>query len=893
MAQSAVFEPPGPFHLNVDDGHPHTRSQDLASVLKHVVTDQNGNDNPSHHTVLLLMELRANLENRHDSPDACQEPESESAIWAVDEAMHLSLEFLQSMTDLNGNFRPLVTSCLDLAAQIIHAVDTSEMGDPDAVTLIKQLRKLQTVDMYHIRERWEDLLQAADDNDESATFERLSEIMEYTEDEVNDKWREAKSFISSCEEQIRYRLDDTFLPSIYASSLTLPPPTNREIQTLPREKPELAVLHHPVAPLSNNMATTCATIANYNASLRPTPTSEIVPDRHSPMPTDEATVVPKMDPKRGGTTPVYDSGNVQRQTPGPGPDNFPTTLIAQTQRVDDVIAKIMKQVEDRTLLTEVKTLATISGESAERAARLLQGQPTLTTGPVIYERGDAPPTNEKTQSNRRTTPNNQSGTEIEKNIKRHTETAPTYSINERNRPIFIPIDRSWYYLGARDTPLVRQAEAMQRPPGVYIGPFTSPPPIEKATDLNEDHNWRRKEERQYRTEVAISEGNWPKSRAERKHDEYINKQHHHRESVADKTSKGIDGLEFSDMDSNTRRRFEAIHIPEWIEIRGIPDEEHPRPYRGPGVFEAPWRSRQNQSAPTASASDDIRRVTTTPTRTNRALGIRPPRHSDVLGTSHDEDSAQYPPPIKDETLEEMRRTPYPTAARAISRESPPQRAETPPEPEPLRNITNTEGQGSRQNPPRMIVRANPGRSSSSSPEAIRPLRDPFRDILDDEPVLPTNNPRTRDESDNSQDDASIVAALVEYGRSIREENARRRSTDSSESPTDDIARPTRPRIRGIARPRSYLLRDEAYVGPTDLRNMRQSTDHACQECKGGSRCWCPIRGGLPGNNGRTPSSRQYGRCRSCRKMWVVVGNSRQWCCEGWILPGTPHTSPER
>ena len=170
------------------------------------------------------MELRANLENRHDSPDACQEPESESAIWAVDEAMHLSLEFLQSMTDLNGNFRPLVTSCLDLAAQIIHAVDTSEMGDPDAVTLIKELRKLQAVDMHHLRERWEDLLQAANDHDESATFERLSEIMEYTEDEVSDKWREAKSFISSCEEQIKYRLDDTFLPGTYAHASTMLPP---------------------------------------------------------------------------------------------------------------------------------------------------------------------------------------------------------------------------------------------------------------------------------------------------------------------------------------------------------------------------------------------------------------------------------------------------------------------------------------------------------------------------------------------------------------------------------------------------------------------------------------------------------------------------------------------
>ena len=149
--------------------------------------------------------------------------------------------------------------------------------------------------------------------------------------------------------------------------------------------------------------------------------------------------------------------------------------------------------------------------------------------------------------------------------------------------------------------------------------------------------------------MAISERNWPKSRAGCKHDEYINKQHRHRESVADKTSKGTDGLESNDMDNNTRRRFEALHIPEWIEIRDIPDEEHPRPYQGPGAFEAPWRSRQSQSAPTTPTSDDIRRITATrptltatPARTNRVLGIRPPRHSDVLGASHDEDSARYP-----------------------------------------------------------------------------------------------------------------------------------------------------------------------------------------------------------------------------------------------------------
>ena len=78
MARLTVLEPPGHFHLNVGDGYPQARSQDLASVLRHVVIDQNGNDNPSDHTVLLLMELRANLENRHYFPDV----QKSSFLWS-------------------------------------------------------------------------------------------------------------------------------------------------------------------------------------------------------------------------------------------------------------------------------------------------------------------------------------------------------------------------------------------------------------------------------------------------------------------------------------------------------------------------------------------------------------------------------------------------------------------------------------------------------------------------------------------------------------------------------------------------------------------------------------------------------------------------------------------
>ena len=57
--------------------------------------EQDGNTNPSHHAVLFLMELRADLDNRHFFVDVRHEPEYVTRD--IDEAMHLSKEFLQSI----------------------------------------------------------------------------------------------------------------------------------------------------------------------------------------------------------------------------------------------------------------------------------------------------------------------------------------------------------------------------------------------------------------------------------------------------------------------------------------------------------------------------------------------------------------------------------------------------------------------------------------------------------------------------------------------------------------------------------------------------------------------------------------------------------------------------
>ena len=108
------------------------------------------------------------------------------------------------------------------------------------------------------------------------------------------------------------------------------------------------------------------------------------------------------------------------------------------------MTEVIKRVENETLIAEVQTLATITGESAKQATRLIEGQPTPTTGLTKHKRGDAPSANEKTQSDHYTIPSNRGSTGTEQS----TEPTPTYITNKRDRPIFIPIDRNWYHLGA-------------------------------------------------------------------------------------------------------------------------------------------------------------------------------------------------------------------------------------------------------------------------------------------------------------------------------------------------------------------------------------------------------------------------------------------------------------
>ena len=80
---------------------------------------------------------------------------------------------------------------------------------------------------------------------QSVTFERLSDIVEYTEEAVNEAWLHARTFMDSCEEAFRYCIYDTFLAKVYTlEPLPLSPTRHIAHKPFPDENPERVVLHH-------------------------------------------------------------------------------------------------------------------------------------------------------------------------------------------------------------------------------------------------------------------------------------------------------------------------------------------------------------------------------------------------------------------------------------------------------------------------------------------------------------------------------------------------------------------------------------------------------------------------------------------------------------------------
>ena len=153
MAQSTLkpiglYEPGNQFHLRHPDGKNPQDTTDLnhqtASILRDIVTEQNGNTNPTYQTTLCLMELRAALENRYLFVDIRYE--TMATTRNIEDAMFISEKFLQSITDLDGTF------------------------------------------------------QKARDYDESVTFRSLSAMIDSTEEATDEAWLHAKEIIDSCVE---------------------------------------------------------------------------------------------------------------------------------------------------------------------------------------------------------------------------------------------------------------------------------------------------------------------------------------------------------------------------------------------------------------------------------------------------------------------------------------------------------------------------------------------------------------------------------------------------------------------------------------------------------------------------------------------------------------------
>ena len=242
MAQSAALEPIRLSHPN--DEYPQDPNKEIASILRRVVAEHKGNTNPTHHAILFLMELRADLENwyffvniRHETRATTQD---------IKDVVYLLEDFLQNVTDIDRAFEKAIQPCLELAECIKNLANTSAGRQPNGIAELRRLRTSQLKWMHRLQGRWEDLLQMARNFDESVTFRRLSEIVESAEDAVDEAWLHAKELIDSCAEDDKRRTNDIspnvrITPApLHSMATTL----QLEHTTTQGETPKLTVLHH-------------------------------------------------------------------------------------------------------------------------------------------------------------------------------------------------------------------------------------------------------------------------------------------------------------------------------------------------------------------------------------------------------------------------------------------------------------------------------------------------------------------------------------------------------------------------------------------------------------------------------------------------------------------------
>ena len=142
------------------------------------------------------------------------------------------------------------------------------------------------------------------------------------EDVVREAWLDAKSFVSSCEEEIRYCLNDTFLAGIYTSEPLPLPSAKHERHISPGENPELAVLHHTLAASHVNTTAVCATVAHHMTPCNQTSPLEATLGRNSQSTASDAATFPPLGPAQKGYTPVYDPDSAHGIVTGRHLDNL-------------------------------------------------------------------------------------------------------------------------------------------------------------------------------------------------------------------------------------------------------------------------------------------------------------------------------------------------------------------------------------------------------------------------------------------------------------------------------------------------------------------------------------------------------------------------------------------
>ena len=399
MAQSTALELP---HL--DDEPPLYPYQETATILTCVIAEQKGSTNPTHRAVLFLLELRADLEHRYLFVDLRHE--SRSISQNIDDAMHLSADFLQNITDLDGSFALTVVPCLDMAKRIRQMVDTfADLKIPDGIAKIKRIRVCQLTRLHHLQERWEDMLQTAREFDESVTFRRLSDIVESTEDTVAEAWLYAQEFIDSCEADVQHQPNISFP----ATPNTLSPlqPTAATGRTghvkSQSENPKLTVLHHTPATNVSRVNTTavCATIAHHGVPNGETP-PPVTPPRRYTQSTDDDTEsfeqtqstdidtasLPSLDPDHGKDIAATDPTETPEPVTSCYLNDLTVTLGTQIRRVDR--EKNDAKLANKTVLAEIGTLMIASRDTIEKAAKTSMVEPTYPNSSNLHTPKETP-----------------------------------------------------------------------------------------------------------------------------------------------------------------------------------------------------------------------------------------------------------------------------------------------------------------------------------------------------------------------------------------------------------------------------------------------------------------------------------------------------------------------